>query len=56
MTFKRIFKRVIINGEVIAGEDIEDVIPPVPGILTWQITLKNDAMIVATGNISVQYL
>ena len=53
MAFKRIFRRVIINGEVIAGEDIEDVIPPVSEMLTWRIALKNGATIAATGNISV---
>ena len=50
---KMIFKKAVINGEVIAGKDIEQVLQPTSGIPAWQITLKDGSKIDATGNISV---
>jgi hypothetical protein len=45
------FKRVVVNGETIAGEDIKDVFPPEPGNIVWRIILKNGQLWRATGNV-----
>ena len=47
------FKKVVVNDEVIDGEYVEKVLPPTPESQTWQISLKNNTVIEATGNISV---
>lgn len=50
---KIIYKKVGINGEIIAGELIKKVYPPTPESPTWRILLVNNTMIEATGEISV---
>lgn len=45
------FKRAVVNGETIAGEDIKDVFPPEPGNIVWRIVLKNGYLYEATGNV-----
>ena len=47
------FKKLIVNSDVIAGEEIENVHPPTPESPTWRIVLKDGGVIEATGNISV---
>jgi len=47
------FKRVVVNDEVIAGEDIEQVYCPEPGSIVWRIVLKNGQLYQATGNITL---
>ena len=47
------YEKVDINGVVIAGEKIAQVIPPMQNNLTWNIRLKNNNIVQATGNITV---
>ena len=47
------YQRAVVNGEVIAGESISQVYPPLPTSLTWRIVLRNGTIIEATGNVSV---
>jgi hypothetical protein len=47
------YKRVVINGEVIAGDDVEKVYLPTQGEIVWRILLKNGTLLQATGNITV---
>ena len=50
---KMIFIKAVINGEVIAGNNIERVLRPISRSPTWQIILEGGSIIEATGNISV---
>lgn len=47
------YRKVVVNGEVIAGEDVIKIFPPTPESLTWRFILKKGIMIEATGNVTV---
>ena len=56
------YRKVVINGEIIAGEDVIWVYPPSNTDPVWRIILKNkieddedsdDILVYATGNVSV---
>lgn len=47
------YKRLIVNGEIIAGENVLTVRPPDSNNVTWRIILKNGTYIEATGQVSI---
>ena len=47
------YKKVVVNGEVIAGEDVEKVYCPESGDIIWRIVLKSGLIYDATGNVTV---
>ena len=47
------YEKVDINGIVINGEEIVQAIPPTQNNPVWNIRLKNNDIIQATGNITI---
>ena len=47
------YEKVDINGIVINGKEIAQVIPPMQNNPVWNIRLKNNDIIQATGNITI---
>jgi hypothetical protein len=49
---EREYRKVVINGEVIAGVDVKAVYAPEPGSIVWRILLENRLLYHASGNIT----
>lgn len=49
------YERVVVNGNLIRGDQVQSVTPPGGVSTVWIIKTVDDTVIMATGNVSMEY-